>query len=534
MFVFRVLLISVLMLVAESTKRKSSNIVLIVADDLGWNDISFHGSNQILTPNIDLLSLSGKGLGRYYSHCICTPSRSALMTGKYAHRIGMQGFPLSNSEDRGLPTNEKILPQYLKELGYSTHLVGKWHIGESRTEFLPTERGFDSHFGHRGGFLDYYEYTLDEKWATGTVTGYGLFKNKTAAWGVEGYLTDVYTEEAKKVIKNHDKKKPLFLMLAHNAPHSANEPAIVQAPPEDVRAMKHVEKTGRRIFAAMMKKLDDGIGEVVEALHNKGILDNTVIVFIADNGGMTSGFKMNYASNWPLRGLKMTPFEGGVRVPGLIWSQDFKTPQNLWNGYIHVTDWLPIFMNIAGAAPPNNISGIDLWNSIKANEDSSRQEMYEIDDRTGFASVIYGDFKLVTGHVTEEYSDYEGGDLRGIIGEPPSYNDAIEKSKVYGVLRKIGKPVKKIDYNLRKQIEVKCDRKDTDEICYPNKDKICLYNIKEDPCETRDVSKENPDIVVNMLQLLKVELTKTVPRTDPPLASDPRSLPSLQIGRAHV
>ncbi|XP_004924046.1 arylsulfatase B [Bombyx mori] len=512
-------------IVNASTQQKSPNIVLIIADDLGWDDVSFHGSDQILTPNIDLLAYSGKALGRYYTHCICTPSRAALLTGKYAHRIGMQGYPLTNSEDRGLPTTEKILPQYLKELGYSTHLVGKWHVGQSRTEYLPMQRGFDSHFGHRGGYVDYYEYTLDETWSTGEVTGFGLFRNETPAWDVEGYLTDVYTEEAKSVIKLHDVNKPLFLMLAHNAPHAANYPSIVQAPPEDIRSMKHVELTGRRTYAAMVKKLDESVGEIVEALYKKQMLENTVIVFIADNGGMTSGVAMNFASNWPLRGLKMSPFEGGVRATGLVWSSSFNNSNHLWNGFIHVTDWLPIFLRIAGSEVPLDINGVDLWDDINTKDNSRRDEIYEIDDYTGFAAIISQDFKLVSGQVTLEYSNYQGENLRGMIGDPPSYADSVQKSKTYRILKNIGKPFKKEDVNLRRNIRVKCNQ-EIDKICYPDKNKFCLYNIKEDPCETNDLSATYPDIAESMLKRLHIEISKTIPRTVP-LYRNPESLPRL-------
>ncbi|KAJ2952210.1 hypothetical protein O0L34_g4489 [Tuta absoluta] len=252
------------------------NIVIIVADDLGWDDVSFHGSNQVLTPNIDLLAYTGLALERYYTHCVCTPSRAALLTGKYGHTTGTQGYPLTNGENRSLPLSEKLLPEYLKELGYATHLVGKWHLGLSRNEFLPTSRGFDSHFGYRGGVTDYYEYTNDENWNIGRVTGFDLYRNMTPAWNVEGYLTDVLTEEAKNIIKVHDKSRPLFLMMAHLAPHSGNDGALLQAPPETVRSMRHVENAERRIFAAMMKKLDDSVGEIVTTLSKHGMLQNRI------------------------------------------------------------------------------------------------------------------------------------------------------------------------------------------------------------------------------------------------------------------
>ncbi|CAH2071337.1 unnamed protein product, partial [Iphiclides podalirius] len=407
------------------------NIVLIIADDMGWDDVSFHGSDQILTPNIDMLAYTGVALERYYSHCICTPTRSALLTGKYSYVTGMQGYPLTNSEDRGLPVTEKIMPQYLKDLGYATHLVGKWHVGQSRTAFLPTMRGFDTHYGHRGGFIDYYEYTLQEADETGEeVSGLGLFRNMSAAWEDEGYVTDLYTKEAKAIITSHDELAPLFLTVAHNAPHSGNAAAVLQAPAEYVRSMRHIESPQRRIFAAMVKKLDESVGEIVNALLDKGILNNTIIAFISDNGGMTTGDSMNYASNWPLRGIKMTPFEGG--------------------------------------------------------------------------------------------------NLRGIIGRNPPYLDSLQNSIVYKVLRRIDKPFNFKKMEIRDEIKVICNKVKSKEndLCYPQNNYWCLFNIKEDPCEVHDVSAKNPRIVHNMMTRLRKELERVKSRNKT-IYRDPRSFPRL-------
>ncbi|XP_059046081.1 arylsulfatase B-like [Achroia grisella] len=523
----------VLIVYLDAKKLERPNIVFIIADDLGWNDVGFHGSDQIPTPNIDLLAQSGIALERYYTHCICTPSRSALLTGKYAHTTGMQGYPLTNGEDRGLPTTEKIMPQYFKDLGYATHLIGKWHVGISRTEFLPTVRGFDNHFGHRGGFIDYYEYTLEEEASytengPSKVSGMCLYRNLTPAWDVEGYITDVYTDAAKSIIESHEETKPLFLMVAHNAPHSGNDGALLQAPHEDVRSMRHVESPERRIYAAMVKKLDESVGDILEALYVKGILENTIIVFITDNGGMTSGPSVNYASNWPLRGLKMSPFEGGVRGVGLLWTSSL-LPNHLWNGYIHVSDWLPTLLRAVGAEPPPNLDGLDLWKDIELNKPSSRKEMFEIDDYVGYASIISGDFKLVIGNVTKEYSNHQGWDLLGVIGASPLYEDNIRKSKTFSVLEKIGMPFDRTENILKNNNKVNCnvnENNDSD-LCYPENDKLCLFNIKEDPCERRDVSQVYPELVMKLKKNLENEMAGMKPRTPIPMIRDPRSAPSL-------
>ncbi|CAB3237079.1 unnamed protein product [Arctia plantaginis] len=504
---------------------KKPNMVFIIADDLGWNDVSLHGSDQIPTPNIDLLALSGVAFSRYYSHAICTPSRSALLSGKYSHRTGMQGYPLSMSEDRGLPVTEKILPQYLKQAGYATYLVGKWHVGSSRNEFLPTSRGFDYHFGHRGGFTDYYEYTIEETFSpVGTVCGLPLFRNLTPAWDVEGYITDVYTDHATSIIEKHDTSSPLFLMVAHNAPHASNVAAALQAPPKDVRQMRHIELVSRRIFAAMVKKLDDSVGEIVKALYDKGILENTVITFVSDNGGMTSGEYQNFASNYPLRGLKTSPFEGGIRVVGLMWSANLNNSDHHWNGYMHVSDWLPTLLTAAGVEVPSGIDGINHWENINLNAASDRTVMYEIDDYTGFASMIMGDFKLITGNINEATSNYQGAYLRAKMGEEPNYRDALSSSTVYKVLKSLGRPFNMTNLSrLRRNTVIECDSTSTS-ICQPSNSISCLYNILEDPCETTDLSKVHPELVEEMTILLKKEYATRIPRKVP-VYRDPLAVP---------
>lgn len=222
----------------------------------------------------------------------------------------------------------------------------------------------------------------------------------------------------------------------------------------------------------MVKKLDDSVGEIVQALSDKGILENTIIVFASDNGGMTTGQYNNYASNYPLRGIKLTPYEGGVRVVGLVWSTHLNNTSHYWDGYMHVTDWLPTLLSAAGVEAPTDIDGIDQWNSINSNLPSQRVEMFEIDDRTGYASVIYGQFKLVTGDVVQSYNAYHGRNLTGMIGNPPSYVDALKGSKVYGALESLGMPFDTNDLSLRNKSTVKCDTSSAT-TCYPGNGEFC-------------------------------------------------------------
>lgn len=218
----------------------------------------------------------------------------------------------------------------------------------------------------------------------------------------------------------------------------------------------------------MVKKLDDSVGDIVKSLSKKGILDNTIIVFISDNGGITSGISANNAINYPLRGLKFTPFEGGIRVNGLVWSKNLTQGEHLWQGYMHVSDWLPTLSSAVGLDPPSNIDGVDLWDSIVSNKESKRNVIFEINDYTGYMTIISDHYKLVTGIVPTDYSNHQGDKLRDIIETSPSYEKAIMNSAMYTILSDNGIPFQMSDTKLRDEIKVSCNsNKLKTEICYP-------------------------------------------------------------------
>ncbi|PSN49058.1 hypothetical protein C0J52_10594 [Blattella germanica] len=206
----------------------------------GWNDVSFHGSAQIPTPNIDALAYNGIILNSHYVPALCTPSRSSLMTGKYPTHTGMQHLVILAPEPWGLPLKERLMPQHLKEAGYATHAVGKWHLGFHRKEYTPTYRGFDTHYG------------------------YDMRRNMSIDWDARGkYSTDLFTDEAVNIINTHNSEKgPLFLYLAHLAPHTGNPEEPFQAPDEEIAKFAHIEDPERRMYAGMdVRKLGniDGI-----------------------------------------------------------------------------------------------------------------------------------------------------------------------------------------------------------------------------------------------------------------------------------
>ncbi|XP_077512472.1 arylsulfatase B-like isoform X3 [Amblyomma americanum] len=233
------------------------HIVFILVDDLGWDDVSFHGSSQIPTPNIDALAADGIILNNYYAQPSCTPSRAALMTGLYPIRTGLHGMAVDVADPWGLPTNITILPEYLKELGYETHLVGKWALGYCTKKHTPTFRGFDSFYGYYNSEEDYYTHSI----AYENSTGLDFWFNMEPLWSLNGtYSTTLYTERAKYIIRNRQKSKPLFLLMSHQAPHGAGDPDPFQAPQENVDKFPYIEERNRTVYAggnaAKLAKLD--------------------------------------------------------------------------------------------------------------------------------------------------------------------------------------------------------------------------------------------------------------------------------------
>lgn len=246
------------------------NIILIVADDMDWNDVGYHGS-EIRTPTIDRLAKEGVELNRFYVHPTCSPTRSSLMTGKAALRLGFLG-PLSRNNEKGLPLSEKIMPQYFKENGYQTNLVGKWHLGRFKKEHWPQNRGFDHFYGYLTGGVGHYDHVHG---------GAYDWQRNGETIREEGYSTHLLTAEAVKLIKEKPADKPLFLEVCYAAPHVPNE-----APEAAIAAYHNLPDSNRQIHAAMVTEVDKGIQEIYEALAQAGLLDNSIIWFTSDNGGL--------------------------------------------------------------------------------------------------------------------------------------------------------------------------------------------------------------------------------------------------------
>ena len=382
---------SIALAVAAGAGAESKpNIVYIVADDLGWKDVGYHGSD-IKTPNIDKLAQDGARLEQFYAQPMCTPTRAALMTGRYPFRYGLQTLVIPSASTYGLPTDEWLLPQALKAAGYETAIVGKWHLGHADQKYWPRQRGFDYQYGPLIGELDYFTHEQHGK------TDWYL-NNKPLH--ESGYTTTLLGSAAVKLINEHNPSVPLYLYLTFNAPHTP-----YQAPQRYLDQYKHISDPSRRAYAGSITAMDDEIGRVLAALEQKGMRDNTIIVFQSDNGGTRNAMFAGEGDmskvvipcdNGPYRDGKGSLYEGGTRVPAIVnWRGHIK-PGTVVNGMIHVVDAYPTLAGLAGAKPDPDkpLDGIDMWPTIGEGQPSPRTEViYNIEPFR--AGVREGDWKLI-------------------------------------------------------------------------------------------------------------------------------------------
>lgn len=409
--------------VSSSTKP---NIIFIMADDLGNHDVGYHGS-EIHTPNIDQLSQEGARLESFYGMNVCSPSRAALMTGRYPMRLGLQTLVIFPNHKYGVPLDERLLPQALKEAGYDTAMVGKWHLGHADTAYWPQNRGFDSFFGNVVGEVDYF---TKERGGIIDFQRDGQFLGNTEP----GYYTTQIGDEAVKIIEQHDDTKPLFLYAAFLAVH-----APYQAPQEYLDQYKNIADPNRRTYAAMLTSMDDEIGKMVDALERKDMRDNTLIVFASDNGGATSGLFATGArspeeraaetgtppaQNMPYRQGKGTYYEGGTRV--VAWMNwPGKIPADtVVNQPLHMVDIFPTLVNLAegslqGGQP---LDGKNIWASVTQGAPSPHEDIL-INVEAFRGAVRKGDWKLV-----QRYTLPQKTELYNLATDPGETTNVADKN----------------------------------------------------------------------------------------------------------
>ena len=364
---------------AGAASAEKPNIVFILADDLGYADVGFMGCKEIRTPNLDKLASSGAVLTSHYVQPVCSPTRAALMTGRYAAHTGVYTIVRPHAP-WGLPLGERTLAQALHEAGYETAIVGKWHLGEFEEAYRPTRRGFDHQYGHWFGAIDYFKHDRDNipDW-----------HRDDQPCNDEGYSTHLIAKEACRRIREEQADKPLFLYVPFNAVHAPHQV------PESYLA-GYEKLTGvRRTYAGMVTAMDEAVGQIVAALEERGLKQNTLLVFSSDNGGPEPG---KVTSNKPLRAGKGTLYEGGIRVcafaswPGHIPAAAIDEP-------MHAVDWYPTFLKLVGAKQEQTlpVDGLDIWPVLTQKAKSPHDAILQCGGQPDKAAVRMGNWKLITG-----------------------------------------------------------------------------------------------------------------------------------------
>ncbi len=368
------------------TQDKRPHIVFFLIDDLGYADCGFNGGTDIRTPHIDRLAKEGTILKNMYVQPVCSPTRSALLTGRYPTRTGVYTI-ITPGAQWGLPLNERTLADGLREAGYKTAITGKWHLGEFEKSYQPNARGFDHQYGHFFGSIDYFSHT----------------RNNEMDWyrnGVpikqEGYSTHLIAQEASSVIEKHEKLKPLFLYVPFNGVHSP-----FQVPEEYTRPYQALEGN-RKKLAGMLGAVDEAIGKITASLEKSGMLENTLIIFSSDNGGPPPG------NNSPLRDFKSSIYEGGTRAAAFAHWPGHVPAGKTVSGIMHMVDWYPTLMGLAGGSLKQMlpIDGKDVWPMITKGKPSPHKEILSVSTSgPSLAAIRIGDWKLIVAKGNENDED---------------------------------------------------------------------------------------------------------------------------------
>jgi len=510
-----------LQLLGISLAAKKPNIIFILTDDQGSADVSYaNPTGPIQTPNLDSLAFKASRLSNYYVHPTCTPTRAALMTGRYAANVGLS-LALIPGNPAGLEPEYATLAEHLKSEGYKNHLVGKWHLGQSKEKYHPLRRGFDTFYGLLGAGFNHWTKQQGGgrfDWWRGWDPA---FENKT-------HSTDLLNAEAVRVVQ--EAKEPYFLFLSYPAVHDP-----LAAPERHLQMCNHVENYRRRLSCAMVAGIDEGIGRIVKVLQSQGKLEETVIGFSIDNGGVPYAGALNY----PLRGAKATLYEGGVRSPGFIHAPNFLPSQD-FEPLFHVADFFPTFSalvkqttNSSSSAPIANIDGVNQLPAMVAQAKEGPRNSVHIHrdyDRDGHA-YRRGPWKVIVGHhclpffYTHVYNEtksrwiVENGGLRSkvlqllqeaidtVVGTEhstflqyalwiffDSYNvGGLDKARQAARGPQASKGILNSAYpsDLNQYLE----RQAAD----PEYPLVSLFNLEQDPTESQNLANQYPELVKELL-----------------------------------
>ena len=397
------------------------NILMILVDDLGYGDLSSYGATDLKTPNIDNLMASGMRFDNFYANCpVCSPTRAALLSGRYPDMVGVPGVIRTHITDNWgyLSPHAVLLPKLLKPAGYHTAIVGKWHLGLESPN-TPIERGFDYFHGFLGDMMDdYYNHRRH---------GNNYMRLDEKEIDPEGHATDLFTQWSIDYIKDIAKSnRPFFLYLAYNAPHSP-----IQPPDEWLRRVKNREpgiSERRAKLVALIEHLDDGIGKVLAALKDAGLSDDTLVIFTSDNGGQLSAG----AKNGPLRGGKQDMYEGGIREPMCaVWPGKIK-PGTRSDRVALTMDLYPTICEAAGIKITHQIDGRSILPTLlgKSQPDEDRFLFWVRREGGGYGgrayyAARYGDYKLL------QNSPYEPMELYNLKDDPQEQKPLGRKDRMY-------------------------------------------------------------------------------------------------------
>ncbi|XP_077983191.1 arylsulfatase B-like, partial [Glandiceps talaboti] len=456
---------------SSSEGHHKPHIIYMLSDDQGWNDISWH-DDRVLTPNLEELANNGVKFGNLYTMSVCSPTRAALMTGRYSSNIGAQHFIYWMMRPHGVPTYYELFPKRLQDAGYTTYGVGKWHLGFCNSSYVPSgpTRGFDHYYGFYNSALLYREHTIGNNvFRPSPYIGFDLVDDGVPQNGPETacvFNSELFQKKALSYIDSHDPDTPMFLYIPFQLPHSPRE-----VPKEWEDMYSCVPNDNRRIYCAQVTFMDAIAGSIVEALKAKGMFNDSLFIFHSDNGGPIE----TQASNWPYRGDRGDYFEGGIKAVGFISGNGIEKTGYTHDGLFHVTDMYPTLVNgLLGQDVPDDLDGFNVWDAFSKGEPSPRTEMLltvdtdlaHLEGFLGSNVTAYrkGDWKLIVGHPSFSYIRTHHG------WYPPQYTDCD--------LQAIPSP----------------DGAEVD---------VRLYNLKDDPYEHNNVADQYPDVVADIREALK-------------------------------
>lgn len=396
--------------IAVTKTIEKPNIVFIMADDLGYGELSCYGSTIVNTPNIDKLAAEGMRFTDFHSNGpVCSPTRAALMTGKYQQRTGIEGvITAKNHRDVGLSLNEITLAEVLKEQGYTCGMYGKWHLGYKEA-FNPIHQGFGSFTGFVSGNIDYNSHVDQE--------GYLDWWKGNVIDNEEGYTTDLITDYSVAFIKKNNPtktKKPFFLYIPQEAPHSPIQ-GRGDAPVRYEGSGKIIRRVPKDsipiIYKEMIEIMDESVGKVMKTIKEEGISDNTIVIFCSDNGAAGSR-----GDNGVLRGAKASIYEGGHRVPGIVWYPGKVKAGITNNTPVMTMDFLPTFIDLLGGNIKEEaiIDGVSLKNVLLDNEGLTERNLYW--SYANRRAIRKGNWKLVS-HLKKDSRINELYNLKADLSE---------------------------------------------------------------------------------------------------------------------